>query len=135
MKKTFRQEDGSFVTIEGTADEIRQYERIVESDRRGNEPKKQGPDVLKGEEASDALKELLEKLGNPRPVQPTFVPWTPSWCIKCGGQPCVCYLTYPPWPTYPQIWYKTVAGNVITVSGDSTLPVNTYDGFDGPGMY
>lgn len=65
MKKTFRQEDGSFVTIEGTAAEIREYERIVESDRRGNEPKKQRPDVLKGTPtpAADQIRKILEDLG------------------------------------------------------------------------
>lgn len=135
MKKTFRHEDGSFVTIEGTAEEIRQYERIVENDRRGNEPKKQGPDVLKGVPALgvDEIKKLIEDLGlkpqEARPSQP-ILPWTtvpyPPWCPKCGGSPCACYLTYPPWPTYPQIWCKTV-----TVSGDSTAPTPNIHGLYG----
>lgn len=127
MKKTLRQEDGSFVTIEGTAEEIRQYERIVESDRRGQEPKKQSPDVLKGapELDADQIRKILEDLGmrpqlqETRPVQPIVprtVPYHPSWCPRCGGLPCVCDLAYPAWPLYPgQIWCKTV-----TVSSDST---------------
>lgn len=140
MKKTFRQEDGSFVTIEGTAEEIRQYERIVESDRRGNEPKKQRSDVLKGapEPTADQIRKIIEDLGmkpqpqETSPVQP-ILPWTGpallSWCPRCGGAPCVCYLTYPSWPPSFQIWCKTA-----TVSGDSTLPSSVYDGFNGPGM-
>jgi hypothetical protein len=133
VKKTFRQEDGSFVTIEGTAEEIRQYERIVENDRRGNEPKKQKPDVLKGlPETAEEVKKILERLGwepkekQPRPLpQPIVTPWIPpfpSWCLRCGGNPCVCHITYPSWPTYPQIWYRTTAGDSITLTGDTTMP-------------
>ena len=145
MKKTFQQPDGSFVTIEGTPDEIRQYERILEKER---EPKqKQGSltDVLKGQEAQDALRKLLDELASPPRSDPPAIPFRPAypppapyqpWCIKCGTSPCTCWITYPMWPQWPQIWCKT-----ITVSGDSTLPPsNTYDvlswnGFDGPGMY
>jgi hypothetical protein len=138
VKKTFKQTDGSFVTIEGTAEEIRQYERIVESDRRGQEPKKQAPDVLKGNEAKgfqEIIAELRRQLGQQQEVQPVapLLPWLPPMtsCLKCGRSPCACYSVYPGWPGYPyQIWCKTV-----TVSGDSTLPANTHEGFTGPGMY
>jgi hypothetical protein len=142
MKKTFRQEDGTLITIEGTADEIGQYERIVENDRRGQEPKKQRPDVLKGAltPGADQIRKILEDLGmgpqpqetrlTEQPILPWTTPWQPTWCIRCGGSPCMCYHVYPSWPLYPQIWCKTV-----TVTGDSTLPASTHVGFAGPGMY
>lgn len=142
MKKRFRQDDGSFVTIEGSPEEIREYERMLERDR-APKPSKQQPDVLKGIEAgNDELRRLLDELQKPErrgsdPSPAPTTPWWPapspyiSWCVRCGGCPCVCHVTYPTWPLYPQIWYRTV-----TTTGNITLPAGTYDGPDGLlGMY
>ncbi len=135
MKKTFRQDDGSFVTIEGTPPEIREYERILERER---EERSRKQPVLKGSEqdgVDEALKRLLEELtaGQPKPITSDKVaPWWPSYpqypqypgrCMSCGGSPCICHITYPLWPLYPQIWCKTVttSGNSIVLPELSVL--------------
>lgn len=104
MRKVVKRPDGHEETIEGTPEEIREYERIVENDRV---PKhKKAPELIKGKEGeqtpeqSKSLKRLLEEIEERnRKMQPVPTPWQPwvspgpVWiasCSMCHCSPCAC---------------------------------------------
>ena len=70
MKKTITKPDGTTEVVEGTAEEIAEYERKVRQEPiREAPPKKK--DILKGK----SLQELLEEMQKAAPVIPQFIPY------------------------------------------------------------
>lgn len=97
MKKTFRQADGSFVTIEGTPEEIRGYERIIENERWPKDEPQQKK-VIKGKDIQDVSrvwedwKERARRIEmeKSRPLFPENIPiWVVS-CSQCHRVQCTC---------------------------------------------
>jgi hypothetical protein len=104
MRKVVKRADGHEETIEGTPEEIREYERIVENDRVPKQ--KRAPELIKGrggdpepDDSSSKLRRLLKeieernrKLSPPTPWQPWVSPG-PIWitsCSQCHRNPCAC---------------------------------------------
>lgn len=114
MKRTLKRPDGGEEVLEGTAEELAEYERQL---REG--PKKpQRPGVLRGrelEEQLDGLRKIIDDL-HPRPAPWTplnplpWQPWQPGpiWvtsCPTCGRVGCGGQC----WPTLlPHITCGTV---------------------------
>lgn len=94
MKKTFKRPDGTEEVLEGTAEEIAEYERKL--NERRPEPK---PEVLKGaptpEQEKDFAKmieEIIKKLQPSDQIVTPMYPGTP-WPFRCGicmSDPCAC---------------------------------------------
>ncbi len=114
MKRTNKRPDGTEEVLEGTPEELAEYER------RLREPaKKPKPDVLKGSEAESETarewRQLLKDLADiSRLSQPVYVPYLipppilvdPQPCWICGAYNC----------RQMHIWCGSV-----TVTSDSTL--------------
>lgn len=74
MKRTFKRPDGTEETLEGTAEELAEYERKLK-----REQQEQRPDILKG-----------------APAQPIYIPYhvyypvyqRPERCWVCGAENC-----------------------------------------------
>ena len=83
MKRTFKRADGTEETLEGSAEELAEYERrLRESEGRG--PK---PGVLKGRELGDLLKDLLERPEVDelaRKFHRPYWPPGPIWVVSCS---------------------------------------------------
>lgn len=73
MKRTFKRPDGTEETLEGTAEELAEYERKL-NESEGKAPK---PGVLKGKGLEDLLREI-----QPVPYWP--LPGTPIWIVSCS---------------------------------------------------
>lgn len=116
MRKVVKRPDGSEEAIEGTPEEVREYERIVENDRIPKQ--KKVPEVIRGSEQtsdrSKSLKEMLDEMkrnwGRKRnPAPSPWHPWTspgPIWitpCPICHRNPCVCM----PFWDWNRIYCKT----------------------------
>lgn len=112
MRKVVRRSDGSEDTVEGTPEEIREYERIVEREGRKVEAPAPAPEkgrVIKGRTHPPIDNDPFPYI----PYIPSFpVPIRPWWtrCGLCFCDPCTCHQTCPPiWPPY-KIWCsKTVS--------------------------
>lgn len=97
MRKVVKRPDGSEEAIEGTPDEVREYERIVESDRTPKQ--KSVPGLIKGKEADpmDGIRRLLDGFIPPKESGDRFPMWPhnsgPFWitsCSICQRNPCKC---------------------------------------------
>ena len=113
MKKVIRRADGMEETVEGTPEEIRQYERIAEGERSSADPNRQVEQkidrrVIRGKDADDlpdrdAFTEAIERIKRERrdSVVPSEWPWgiprrMPYWlgeeCLYCRNIQCSCHL-------------------------------------------
>jgi len=85
VKRTFKRADGTEEVLEGTADELAEYERRLREERP---PAPKKPGVLKGKGLEDLLREIqsvpervVDRL--PRPwTQPPHYP-NPIWVVSC----------------------------------------------------
>lgn len=123
MKRTFKRLDGVEETLEGTAEELAEYERRIRESGRTTKSK---PDVLKGKGLSEILKEiagdesvkeLIERLRPPRdPLWPSYPIWVVS-CSICGRTDCNGYHGINPWvqPMQPYL----PPGVTITWTGNA----------------
>jgi hypothetical protein len=102
MKRTFKRPDGTEETLEGTAEELAEYERkLNESERKA--PK---PGVLKGRELEavpDQLRRLQEAIDRFSDRMPLYWPRpdNPIWivsCSVCGRINCNGYHGFPAAP-------------------------------------
>lgn len=100
MKRTFKRPDGTEEVLEGTAEELAEYERTLQETSR-RPPK---PGVLKGSGLEEALKRIAGTLERreERDRQP-YWPSGPIWitsCFTCGrigcGGSCYRYDVYQP---------------------------------------
>lgn len=72
MKKTITKSDGSTETIEGTADEIAEYERKLKKGSLKEVPKPK-KEILKGKSLPELMREFMEKY--PQPLQYNPIPY------------------------------------------------------------
>lgn len=112
MKKHLKRPDGSEETVEGTPEEISEYERISSGKAKAVEQAKR-PEVLKGSPIDeDQLREFMEKLdrlSNPV-VQPiNYAPIFIASCSRCRQYPCGCTWQW------PYGYTVTLGGNSLTV--------------------
>lgn len=128
MKKTISGADGSKETVEGSPEEIAEYERLRE-ERAKRERK---PEVLKGSSDLEKLLELWQTVASvPRPTYPQPI-WIVS-CPICSHVNCVCNRWFPtPFvPTFvPQ--FQPWLGGTHTVSGDSIVVADRPERMDNP---
>lgn len=127
MKRTFKRSDGTEETLEGTAEELAEYERKVnESERK--DPK---PGVLKGKGLDDLLREIQ---ATPERVdlalRPSFTwPPVPIWiisCSICGRVSCNGYHGDPSTPYCDGGVTITTTGDAVRMMGAvSRLPSDT----------
>lgn len=88
MKRTFKRPDGTEEVLEGTAEELAEYERKLRGEESPKKEKKEKkPEVLKGKNLEDLLREL-------EPLQPSN-PWgarpiVTEPCRFCGRNFCTC---------------------------------------------
>lgn len=66
MKKTITKQDGSVEVVEGTAEEIAEYERKIKSDPQNESPVKKGPGRL-DEDVLKRLQEAMDKFARENP--------------------------------------------------------------------
>lgn len=112
MKKHLKRPDGSEETVEGTPEEISEYERISSGKAKVVEQAKR-PEVLKGapidEEQLREFMEQLERQLNPV-VQPIiYPPIFLTSCSRCHRYPCDCMWQW------PYGYTVTLGGNSLTV--------------------
>lgn len=112
MKRTVRKPDGSEEVMEGTAEELAEYERKLNSENR-QQPVK--PGVLKGRELEELLEEFFKDTPRPQPfpdwpTRPDYF-WITS-CSVCGLTGCAAnhwiqtdLLPGESWPT----WSRTTS--------------------------
>lgn len=137
MKRTFKRPDGTEEVLEGTAEELAEYERKLNE----SEKKQPKPGVLRGKsQQEEALRELAEaaKRIAGAAERNTPVPWLPYrthpiWIVSCSVCGRVnCDGNHWAQPLYPYITLTTsVTDNKIVMNervGDTTHVV----GFDRP---
>jgi len=98
LKRTFKRPDGTEETLEGTAEELAEYERKL----REPEQRPARPGVLKGKGLEELLREMralpdrvAERLPRPWITQPYPYPiWVVS-CPTCGRIDCNGYHAWP----------------------------------------
>jgi len=126
MRKIVKRQDGAEETIEGTPEEIREYERIAENDRNPRKPAGK-PEVLKGDESELAknLRRIAEaqeerERRERRPFSPLIPTWIPNgYCSTCMNFNCRCKYLQPFWPPYTIICGGGIPErNLTTVTSD-----------------
>ena len=99
MTKRVKRPDGTEETVEGTPEEIAEYERAL---NEGRPATKRKPPILKGKELEELQQWIRENIAEvlrridalPPPIQITQYPSTfiqpplPIWCIYCGTYGC-----------------------------------------------
>ena len=94
MTKTFKRKDGTEEVVEGTPEELAEYERrLRESGNLHEAPKKK--DILHGA-AVDGIplsEDEVSYVRNRRAIVDKFIRTMPAVqqpCITCSGAPCIC---------------------------------------------
>lgn len=117
MKKTITKQDGSVEVVEGTAEEIAEYERKLKGQTVQEAPKPSGPGLLTDE--LQRFMEQIQKLPYTPPVYPQLQ-HDPSCEIVTAGRGwwsvvpprCTCGLIAYPIPG-GTIRYFTTSGNIM----------------------
>lgn len=71
MKKTITKPDGTTEVVEGSPDEIAEYERKLRGELKEAPPKKK--DILKGQALQDEVRRMIEKYMEEHPQPPQYI--------------------------------------------------------------
>jgi hypothetical protein len=115
VKKTIKRPDGTEEVVEGTAEEIAEYERKL---REGTKPSKKKP-VLHGAEVdgiplteAESMLVRMKRMGLLEKPDPLFIPYIQPYiqpllgCQICGQLNCM----------QTHIWFETTTGTEIKLT-------------------